>query len=237
MDIRKSLVEKAKLYSININEEQAEKFNAYAEILVEWNEKMNLTTIIEPEDIVIKHFIDSLLLVKSCEIRPFDRVIDVGTGAGFPGVALKILEPDIKLTLLDGANKRLVFLEEVAKQLDFDVNLVHGRAEEKARDPYMRDSFDISTARAVANMNTLTEFCLPFVKIGGLFVALKGREIKEELDAADKAIFLLGGKLIKVDEYTLPDESKRTICVIEKTKPTPSKYPRNGGKIKKEPLI
>ena len=224
-----------KLFDLPLNEDIESKFKKYAEMLVETNKKFNLTAITEPDDIYIKHFADSI----SCQefINPGSRVIDVGTGAGFPGVVLKIARPDIKLTLLDSLNKRLTFLDTVLNDIGLDSELVHSRAEEGGKNKLYREKFDIAVSRAVARLNVLCEYCLPYVKVGGLFVAMKGPNADEELDGAENALKLLGGKVEKVHKFNLPcDEGERTIIVIKKVKPTPKQYPRISGKIKSQPL-
>ncbi|MFI3325106.1 MAG: 16S rRNA (guanine(527)-N(7))-methyltransferase RsmG [Clostridia bacterium] len=233
-----NLIEKAKLYGIEISVKQNEQFETYSKLLVEWNEKINLTAITEENDIIDKHFIDSLLFLKSVDINDVKTLIDVGTGAGFPALPLKIMYPHLEVTLLDGLNKRLKFLQIVADELGLDVSCVHARAEEGGKNPELREKYDIATARAVANMNTLSEYCMPFVKKAGKFVALKGPGLEQEVKKADKAIEILGGQIEKIDHYILPDKDKseRNIAVISKVKNTPLKYPRHGSQIKKSSL-
>lgn len=223
-------------YGVALTREQEERFDSYCRLLLEWNEKMNLTAIREPEGVLIKHFIDSLALLKYAELPQGAVVIDVGTGAGFPGIPLKIARPDLKLTLLDSLNKRLVFLQEVSQALGIEAKLIHSRAEEGGKLPGLRQRFDVAVSRAVASLNLLAEYCLPFVKTGGVFLAAKGPEIEEELSQGEKAIRLLGGNVEKVERYALPDESRRTLVVIRKERPTPAQYPRHGSKIAKKPL-
>lgn len=232
------LLEKASGYGIVLNNEQLEMFKTYSDLLIEWNKKINLTAITEPEDIIDKHFIDSLLFLKSVDETEVESLIDVGTGAGFPALPIKIMYPHIEVTLLDGLNKRLKFLKAVAEKLGLKVNCVHERAEDAGKNPALREKFDISTARAVANMNTLSEYCIPFVKVGGSFVALKGPGVAEEVENAKNAIEILGGKIEKIDNYILPDKEKsqRNIAVIKKVKKTPPAYPRHGSKIQKSPV-
>ncbi len=214
----------------------AERFGAYAELLVEWNEKMNLTAITEPDDIVIKHFLDSLLLLKAYSLPTGSSLIDVGTGAGFPSVPVALMRPDIHLTLMDSLNKRITFLQTVCHQLDIPAACVHARAEEVGGKPEYREQYDAACARAVAHLRELSEYCLPYVKIGGVFIALKGYEIEQELEEAKYAIKQLGGKVEKVTKFTLPGDNRRAIVVIRKERPTPSRFPRPSGKIKKSPL-
>lgn len=214
---------------------QLEQFDQYAQFLVEYNEKVNLTAITDPEGIEVKHFLDSLMLLKAVELPEGASVIDVGTGAGFPSVPAKIVRDDLRLTLLDGLNKRIVFLGELSRRLGQENTALHARAEEAARGE-LREQFDLATARAVADLRVLAEYCLPFVKVGGVFAALKGPDGPTEVEAAKKAISLLGGKVEAVKSFTLPGQQARTVAVIRKVQPTPAKYPRHGGKISKQPL-
>ncbi len=239
MDIREELVAKAKVVGVKIKKEQADKFQRYYELLVEWNERINLTAITEPEDVVIKHFVDSLLLLKAVEIKQNAKMIDVGTGAGFPAVPIKIMRPDIDMTLLDGLNKRLKFLNVVGEELDLKFTTVHKRAEEAGRMKDMRESYDYATARAVARMNTLCEYCIPLIKMKGKFIAMKGKNLADELVEAKKAISVLGCQLKAELDFVLPDEeqSERKIAVIQKLRFTPKEFPRHGNKISKDPII
>lgn len=222
---------------IDLSEKQLLSFQTYAELLLEWNKKMNLTAITEPTQIVNRHFLDSLLLLHYVPIKDGASIIDVGTGAGFPGVPLKIAREDMKLTLLDSLNKRLLFLDELCKSLALsEVRMVHARAEEGARRIEHREQYEIVTARAVAALPTLCEYCLPYVNEGGLFCALKGPNCGDEVASARQAIRLLGGELEKSVDYILPDGSGRTLLLIRKIMPTPTKYPRQSGKIAKSPL-
>lgn len=221
---------------VEMSSEAAEKLDLYAKLLVEWNEKMNLTAITEPTEITNKHFIDSLYLLKFCEIPQGANLIDVGTGAGFPGMVLKIVRPDINLTLLDSLNKRLVFLQEVANLLGIEVKTLHSRAEDAGRSPELRESFDFATARAVARLSSLCEYCLPLVKIGGKMISMKGSDGRNELDEATFAIKALGGSTEVYSEYELPNSDPRSIILIKKISQTPPKYPRQGVKISKKPL-
>lgn len=230
------LKEEAARYGFELNEEMLSEFDCYAETLVEWNEKINLTAITEPDDICIKHFLDSLLLADAVEIPEKASLIDVGTGAGFPSVPCKIFRPDLKLTLLDSLNKRIVFLKHLSERLGQDTRCIHSRAEEGGKQKELREQFDFATARAVAHLRELSEYCLPFIKVGGYFVALKGYEIEEELEEAKKAIHLMGGKVETVKKYILPGENKRGIVIIKKISQTPTKYPRIAAKMKKSPI-
>ena len=221
---------------IELSDFQAEQFEAYYRLLTEWNEKINLTRITEPDEVAVKHFADSLTLLKYCEIKDGASVIDVGTGAGFPGIPLKIARADVKLTLLDSLNKRLNFLSEVCGKIEIDARLVHSRAEDGGNNSEYRENFDYSVSRAVARLSTLAEYCLPYVKVGGSFIAMKGPELGEELNEAKRAIEILGGEVKRVEEFRLLDAGERTIVEIKKIKPTPKQYPRNSSKIKAKHL-
>lgn len=212
------------------------RLDKYAAMLVEWNEKINLTAITDPEGIVIKHFLDCALLLKYVQIPQGGKVVDVGTGAGFPGMVLKILRPDIELTLLDGLNKRLIFLNEVLKELDLEAKTVHMRAEEAGRAAAHREKYDLVTARAVARLNTLYEYCLPLCRVGGIFCAMKGPSAKEELAEAGKAASILGGSKGDIKLETLTGEETRSFVITKKISQTPPKYPRISAKISKQPL-
>lgn len=222
--------------NVKVDEIFVRKFEKYAEVLIDWNKKINLTAITEPKEIAIKHFFDSLTIFNTVNIKENAKVIDVGTGAGFPGVPMKIVKEDINLTLLDSLNKRLKFLKELSSELNIEVSLVHARAEEAALKENYREKFDIAVSRAVAPLNVLVEYCLPFVKVGGDFIAMKGSQGQDELQCAQNAIKLLGGEIKKTEEFTLPDESRRTIIVINKISKTDKNYPRHGSKISKKPL-
>lgn len=230
------LVEKAKLIGIEITESQAEKFYTYMCLLLEWNEKMNLTAITDPMEVIIKHFIDSITISK--EIENGKKVIDVGTGAGFPGIPLKIVRPDISVTLLDSLNKRITFLNAVIEALGLEnIETIHGRIEELGRNKKYREIYDYATSRAVANLAVLSEYMLPMVKVGGKCICMKGANVEEEILDAKKAVQILGGRIEKVDEFLLADtDMKRNIIVIEKENGTPGKYPRKAGVPAKEPL-
>lgn len=223
-------------YGFDCSEQLLEKLDRYAEILTEWNEKINLTTIIQPEEIAVKHFLDSLLLLKAAELPDYARIIDVGTGAGFPSMPVGLYRPDLKITLLDSLQKRIRFLEELSAALARSADCVHGRAEEMGSKESYREKYDLAAARAVAHLRELAEYCLPFVKVGGVFAALKGFEIEEELQEASYAIGELGGKVEKVEKFSLPGDNRRAIVIIRKNRPTPAKYPRPSAKMKKFPL-
>ena len=233
-DIRNYLQENATPYGVELSAGQLEQFQTYMELLLEWNEKMNLTAITEPKAVAVKHFLDSILLLPYMEGG--DTLIDVGTGAGFPGVPLKIMRPQLHLTLLDSLNKRLRFLKEVLGQLGLEAAVVHARAEEGGRMPNLRAQFSFVTARAVAPLNLLCEYCLPFLQMGGTFLAMKGPEPEEEIAAAKKAVYLLGCELEGVEHFTLPGGDARSLVRIRRIKPLPSIYPRHGAKIAKSPL-
>ncbi|MBQ8057403.1 MAG: 16S rRNA (guanine(527)-N(7))-methyltransferase RsmG [Ruminococcus sp.] len=231
------LLEQAKLSGIELNDEQVVKLTRYYELLIEWNEKMNLTALTEPVDVALKHFCDSILLLSYADIPKHSSLIDVGTGAGFPSVPIKIVRPDIKLCLLDSLNKRLTFLNEVVSELGLsDVKIVHARAEDGAKKAELREKFDFATSRAVAQLNVLSEYCLPYVRVGGAFLAMKGKYSEEEISNAKSAIKTLGGKTVKVDTYNLADTSERTIINIKKISPTDKRYPRTSAKIKSKSL-
>ncbi|MBR6337024.1 MAG: 16S rRNA (guanine(527)-N(7))-methyltransferase RsmG [Ruminococcus sp.] len=216
---------------MEITPPQYERFAAYAKLLVEWNEKINLTAITDPEGIAQKHFFDSVYPFTLAPLPEGARVIDVGTGAGFPSCPLKIMRDDIDLTLLDSLNKRIKFLETLSGECRLDAQCIHARAEDGGKRSDLRESFDIACARAVAPMYILSEYCLPFVKVGGAFYALKGSGGSDELTEAKEAIKRLGGKTETVKEYTLPNGDGRTLIVIRKVSPTPAKYPRPKAKI------
>ncbi len=219
---------------LDYSKELHEKLEIYADFLVEYNEKVNLTAITEPQEIWLKHFIDSILFAKYVDIPENASIIDVGTGAGFPSVPLKLYRNDIKLTLLDSLNKRITFLNELSKKLGIAVETYHSRAEDAAKKEALREQYDISTARAVAAMPVLCEYCMGFVKKGGKFVAMKG--ISEEISSFKKAVSTMGGGNVEEIDYRLGGTDGRKIFVIEKISHTPSKYPRNSGQIKNKPL-
>lgn len=223
---------------IDLTEKQIQQFISYYEKLVEWNEMMNLTAITEYDEVMKKHFIDSMTLIKAFDVNQSASVIDVGTGAGFPGLVLKIAYPNLKITLLDSLNKRIQFLNEVIGNLGLDgVETIHGRAEDFAKPGKLREKYDLCVSRAVANLSTLSEYCLPFVKEKGLFISYKSEKVQEEMVKADKAISILGGKIERQVEFTLPDSDiYRNLFIIRKVKKTPAKYPRKAGLPSKEPL-
>ncbi|WCN37871.1 16S rRNA (guanine(527)-N(7))-methyltransferase RsmG [Aneurinibacillus uraniidurans] len=226
-------------HGISLSEEQLSQFHRYYELLVEWNEKMNLTGITEQGQVYEKHFYDSITPAFYHDFSAIQTVIDVGSGAGFPGVPLKICFPHLKLTILDSLNKRLVFLQEVTKELGLqNVSFLHSRAEDAGRDVKYREAFDMATARAVARMNVLSELCMPFVKQGGVFLVMKGQNVEEELAEGKKAIKVLGGKTEKVETFQLPEEqSERNVISIRKQQKTPGTYPRKAGTPAKKPIV
>lgn len=217
---------------------QVEQLNLFHKLLCEWNEFMNLTGITEYEEVVIKHYVDSLAVNCVLDIKPEHKILDLGTGAGFPGMPLKIMNPQTKFTLLDSLNKRIKFLDEVINQNNItNITTLHGRAEDYARDKNHREQYDVCVSRAVANLSTLAEYCLPYVKVGGVFISYKAGNLTEELDNSKNAIKLLGGQIKEVKQITLPDtDIERTFVVIEKITPTNKKYPRKAGLPSKEPL-
>lgn len=222
---------------VTIDEGMAEQLKLYGNLLIEWNEKINLTAITEPKEVVFKHFLDCLLFFKYIDVPENAAVIDVGTGAGFPGVVLKIARPDIKLVLLDSLNKRITFLNDVIEKLGLEnTRAVHFRAEEGAQKAEYREQFDIATARAVASLNVLSEYCLPFVKTGGVFVSLKGPQASTEIELAKRAVSLLGGETSTLFTEKIEQIGERSIIKIKKISQTPPRYPRNSAKISKQPL-
>lgn len=235
-DIKEQVKRLAATFSVKMKDKQAAQFQTYMELLLEWNEKINLTAITEPEEIVEKHFVDSLTPLSVFSLKENAKVIDVGTGAGFPGIPLKIVRPDIQLTLLDSANKRLLFLKEVCSTLGLHAHFVHKRAEEAGLDKKMREGYDMAVARAVAPLNVLAEYCLPLVKMKGVFLAMKGPSGAEELEQAEDALSLLGGEKTELHTLTLPEAGERSLLFVQKLQFTPKGYPRHGGTISKHPL-
>lgn len=221
---------------IELQKEQIEKFYKYMNLLLEWNEKINLTAITEPEEVILKHFVDSLTISKY--IEKGSKLVDMGTGAGFPGIPIKILRDDVEITLADSLNKRINFLNEVIKELNLkNIETVHTRAEEFGKNKKYREKFDIATSRAVANLSTLSEYLIPLVKNAGKGICMKGSEIKEEVEMAKKAIEILGGKIEQEESFYLPNsDMKRNLIIIRKVKNTPAKYPRKPGMPAKEPI-
>lgn len=225
--------------NIDITDEQLAKFDKYISLLIQWNKKMNLTAIVEPEEIIVEHFLDSISIFKVMDIEDHHSIIDVGTGAGFPGIPIKIAKPQVKLVLLDSLKKRTEFLKIVAEELNLnDIEVIHSRAEDLAREENYRENFDLVVSRAVASLNMLAEYCIPFVKVGGYFVSYKGPAAYKELQDAGKAIEVLSGqKEPQIRKVSVPFSQKtHKLVIIQKNTKTPKKYPRSPGKIKKSPL-
>ena len=235
-DIRQELTAQAKAMGVKITPDQAARFQTYLELLLDWNERLNLTAITDPMEVAEKHFLDSLTLLAARPPKEGAKLLDVGTGAGFPGLPLKILRPDLRLALLDGTRKRLAFLEEVCKALGTEAEFFHRRAEEAGRDPKLREGFDVVTARAVAPLNILCEYCLPLVKMKGMFLAMKGPGAQAELDQAARAFEVLGGRSVEVIPLALPTAGERNIVAARKLAFTPKEYPRHGNTIVRHPL-
>lgn len=232
------LKKKTKQLGIELSDEQCKQFQLYYEHLVEKNKVMNLTGITEKDEVIDKHFIDSLLLAKHKDLTGELTVLDLGTGAGFPGIPLKIAFPNLKITLLDSLNKRIKFLDEVIEMLGLEgIETIHGRAEDFAKKGKLRDHFDLCVSRAVANLSSLSEYCIPYVKKGGYFIPYKSGNIEEELEQATKAVHTLGGSMEGVEKFQIPGtDISRTFVFIKKTKETPNKYPRKAGTPVKDPI-
>ena len=235
-NFKEEFIQKLNLIEINLDNNQLEEFYKYMCLLIEWNEKMNLTAIIEPKEIILKHFIDSLTILN--EIEDKNTLIDIGTGAGFPGIPLKIAKPNLKVVLLDSLNKRILFLNEVVNKLELEnIETIHARVEDIGKNIKYREKFEIVTSRAVANLAILSEYMIPLTKIGGKCICMKGSSIKDEINESQKAINLLGGKVEKIDEFVLPStDIKRNIIVIKKEKSTPKNFPRKAGIPSKNPI-
>lgn len=233
-----TLIEGAKVLDIDLTRNDIDKFILYKELLKEWNQKINITSITDDVEIDIKHFIDSLTPLTTNLFDGKIKIIDIGTGGGFPGIALKIVKEDLDVVLLDSLNKRIVFLDEVISKLNLtDIVAIHGRAEELGKDEKHRGRYDVAVSRAVASLDTLSEYSLPFVKVGGCFISMKGPDVDKELMEAEKGIKILGGKIKDKRKVTLPNSDiTHSLIIIEKVKETPTKYPRGGGKPKKKPL-
>ncbi len=224
-------------FGITLDDKTIENLNLYGNLLLKWNEKINLTAITEPEEVLIKHFFDCILFFKNVNVPQNASIIDVGTGAGFPGLVLKIVRPDLKVTLLDSLNKRVVFLNDVIEKCSLsNIEAIHSRAEEGGKNPKYREKYDIACARAVAAMPTLLEYCTPFVKQNGLFVAMKGPSAAQEVESSANAITLLKMAKPQIICETLPNNDPRTFVIFKKISQTPPKYPRNSGNISKQPL-
>lgn len=239
-----SLISDFNKYNISLTDEQLNQFDKYYNLLVEWNEKINLTAITDFEDVCKLHFTDSVSSYMYYDFRKENlSVIDIGTGAGFPGIVLKIVFPNLKITLLDSLQKRITFLNTVIDELSLNdigkIETIHGRAEDysNSKNGELREKYDVAVSRAVARFSTLCEYCIPYIKTGGTFISYKGDRAVEEVNEARNAIFLLGGKLEKIEEFELPDtDIKRAICIVSKKQNTSSKYPRKSGMPQKKPL-
>lgn len=237
-NIEEKLRQGAAELGVELNEEALARFALYTRELTEWNQKINLTAITEPEEIAVKHYLDSLSILRFQPVKAGQKLADIGCGAGFPGIPLKIACPALSLTCIDSLGKRVTFLAQLLAKLGFaDTACLHARAEEAGRDPALREQFDFATARAVARLHVLAEYCLPFVRAGGLFIAMKGPDAQEEEAEAKRAVAVLGGEIEKMETFTLPGtELRRTLFLIRKVKATPPSYPRPQGKINKKPL-
>lgn len=232
-------IELLKQQGYELSAYQLTQLDTYFQLLVEWNEKINLTAITDEAGVYLKHFYDSMSLAFYYDLSKVDTLCDVGAGAGFPSIPLKILYPHLQITIIDSLNKRIKFLEHLAEALKLEqMTFVHARAEEAGKNKLYREQFDVVTARAVARMSVLSELCLPLVKLGGQFVALKAQQTQEELQEGTKAISTLGGKLVSIEDFILPiEQAERHIVIIDKCKQTPNKYPRKPGTPNKEPIV
>lgn len=230
------LVSDAEKLGIEINDEQLKRFDMLSDLLVEQNKTMNLTAITDPDGIAVKHFADSISVLSAAEIPQGARILDVGTGAGFPGIPLLIMRPDIDLTMIDSTAKKLKYVENTVNELGLIATTLHTRAEEAGQSKEYREKFDFVCSRAVAALNVLCEYCLPFVKQNGLFIAMKGAKAQEEIDAAKSAIKTLGGKIVAEKSFSLSDGGERTLVIIKKISQVPPKYPRPSAQIAKKPL-
>ena len=230
------LLSDAEKLGLSVSSQQLDRFEKLAELLVEQNKTMNLTAITDPDGIAVKHFADSISVLSAVEFKSGAKVLDVGTGAGFPGIPLLIMKPDIDLTMLDSTAKKLKYVANTVDSLGLNANVLHSRAEEAAQKPEYRESFDVVCSRAVAALNILCEYCLPFVKKDGIFAAMKGAKAQEEIEAANNAIKTLGGEIIDKKSFTLSDGAERTIIIIKKISHNLPKYPRPSAQIAKKPL-
>ena len=238
MENRMLLKSSAEKMNITLTDDMLDKFIKYKEMLVEWNEKMNLTAITEDKEVMIKHFADCISILSHVDFNEGDTVIDVGTGAGFPGVPVKIAAPQIKITLLDSLNKRINFLTELSKELNLEnVECIHSRAEDGGQNAELREKFDYCVSRAVANLAVLSEYCLPFVKVGGTFVSLKGPDVEAEAKEGEAAVKKLGGKIERIEKIAIPNSDiTHSLVIIKKVAPTPKAYPRKAGTATKNPI-
>ena len=236
--MKRFLQDKLEMLSVEVDRKKIDQFNQFYDLIVEWNKVMNLTAITDYKDVVEKHFLDSLSIERILKLDDIKAVMDVGTGAGFPGIPLKIIYPELKVTLLDSLNKRVKFLNEVIRQLELkNIDAIHGRAEDIGKNENYREKYDLCVSRAVANLATLSEYCMPFVRVGGVFVSYKSGDIDEEVLKSKKAISLFGGKIDEVVKFQLPGtDINRAFVKIKKIKGTPKKYPRKSGIPSKEPL-
>ena len=234
--LRDLLKEKAEMFHVKLDETALDRFDMYGKLLVDWNEKINLTAITDPEGVTVKHFLDSITIFSYVDIPEGSKVIDVGTGAGFPGLAMLIARPDLDITLMDSTKKRLMVIEDILEKIGLKADIVHSRAEEAGQNKEYREKYDFSTARAVTNLRDLAEYCLPFVKVGGSFIPMKSAKTQEEIAEGKKAIHVLGGQITKIDTFDLLDCGERTIINVKKISSTPAKYPRPSAKIAKNPI-
>lgn len=223
-------------FNLTFTNDMLDKFETYAKLLMETNKNMNLTAITEEREIAVKHFLDSLVFLSEYDLVQGSKLIDVGTGAGFPGLVLQVFRPDLDVTLVDSLNKRVEFLKKASEMFHVKPNCIHARAEELSRNDKYREKFDIAISRAVARLNVLAEYDMPFVKVGGMFIAMKGPAAYEEIKESENAIQQLGGEVQQVKEFTLPDDSKRVVVFVKKVSETPAEYPRRSAKISKQPL-
>lgn len=221
---------------VDLNDEALNRFDTLAQLLIEQNKTMNLTAITDPDEVVIKHFADSVSLFSAVKPDENAKILDLGTGAGFPGIPLLITRPDICLTMVDSTAKKLRYVADTVEKLGLEAEVLHARAEEAGKSPEYREQYDIVCSRAVAALNVLSEFCLPFVRVGGIFVAMKSAKAEEEIAAAKKAIGILGGKIVDKKTFTLSDGGERTLIIIKKISQTSPKYPRVSAQISKKPL-
>lgn len=237
MIINKELLKSnAASLGVELNDTALEKFDTLAQLLIEQNKTMNLTAITDPDEVVIKHFADSVSLFSAVIPEENAKILDLGTGAGFPGIPLLIIRPDVRLTMVDSTAKKLRYVADTVEKLGLEAEVLHARAEEAGKNPEYREKYDIVCSRAVAALNILSEYCLPFVKVGGVFVAMKGAKAEEEIADAKKAIGILGGKIIDKKTFTLSDGGERTLIIIKKISQTSPKYPRVSAQISKKPL-